>query len=81
MLLHFFIVAPCILKSILFTHQQIQLFYVQAFHQNKFLINKQLIDDINPLYELADTSRIQLQKKSPNSVSFCTAHNTHATPS
>jgi hypothetical protein len=28
-----------------------------------YLINEQNISDINPLYELADTSRIPLQKK------------------
>jgi hypothetical protein len=55
-------------------------FYMQVFHQHKLLINEQNISDINPLYELAETSRIPLQKMHPNSVSFCTAHNTHATP-
>jgi hypothetical protein len=53
---------------------------MQVFHQQKLLINEQNISDINPCYELADTSRIPLQKTQPNSVSFCTAHNTHATP-
>jgi hypothetical protein len=37
-------------------------FYMQAFHQHKLLITEQQISDINPLYELADTSRILLQK-------------------
>jgi hypothetical protein len=36
-------------------------FYMQALYQHKLLINEQQISDINPLYELADTSRIQLQ--------------------
>jgi hypothetical protein len=40
-------------------------FYMQVFHQHKLLINEQNISDINPLYELADTSRIPLQKNAP----------------
>jgi hypothetical protein len=40
-------------------------FYMQALHQHKLLINKQQISDINPLYELADTSRIPLQRNAP----------------
>jgi hypothetical protein len=36
---------------------------MQIFDQHKLLINEQKISDINPLYELADTSRIPLQKK------------------
>jgi hypothetical protein len=31
-------------------------------HQHNLLINEQQISDINPLYELAGTSRIPLQK-------------------
>jgi hypothetical protein len=38
---------------------------MQIFHQHKLLINEQNISDINPLYELADTSRIPLQKNAP----------------
>jgi hypothetical protein len=38
---------------------------MQAVHQHKLLISEQLISDINPLYELADTSRSQLQKNAP----------------
>jgi hypothetical protein len=37
--------------------------YMQAFRQHKLLITEQQISDINPLYELADTSRIPLPKK------------------
>jgi hypothetical protein len=78
-----------------------------TFHKHKLLISEQQISDINPLYELADMSQIQLQKNAPLlrpilhstqhtrhsqshsaqhtthtpvPVSFCTAHNTHATP-
>jgi hypothetical protein len=36
---------------------------MQIFHQHKLLINEQNSSDINPLYELAVTSRIPLQKK------------------
>jgi hypothetical protein len=39
---------------------------MQIFHQHKLLINEQNISDINPFYELADTSRILLQKTHPN---------------
>jgi hypothetical protein len=35
-------------------------FYMQPFHQNGTLINEQQVNDINPLYEIADTSRISL---------------------
>jgi hypothetical protein len=35
-------------------------FYMQLFHQNGTLINEQQVSDINPLYEIADTSRIPL---------------------
>ena len=35
-------------------------FYIQAFQQHKTLITEQQLNDINPLYELADTSRIPL---------------------
>jgi hypothetical protein len=38
-------------------------FYMQIFHQHNLLINEQNISDINPVYELADTSRIPLKKK------------------
>ena len=34
--------------------------YIQAFHQHKISITEQQVSDINPLYELADTSRIPL---------------------
>jgi hypothetical protein len=40
-------------------------FYMQTFHQHKLLITEQQISDINLLYELADTSRIPLQKNAP----------------
>jgi len=50
-------------------------FYIQAFYQHKILITKQQVIDINPVYELAETSHIPLP---PDSVSFCTAHITHA---
>jgi len=33
-------------------------FYIQAFHQHKTLITERQVSDINPLYELADTSHI-----------------------
>jgi hypothetical protein len=36
-----------------------------AFHQHKLLITEQQVRDINPLYELADMSRIPLQKNIP----------------
>jgi hypothetical protein len=32
-------------------------FCMQAFHQHKILIKEQQVNDINPLYELAYTSR------------------------
>jgi len=35
--------------------------YMQTFHKHKILITEQQISNINPLYELADTSRIPLQ--------------------
>jgi len=35
-------------------------FYIQAFYQHKILITKQQVIDINPLYELEDTSCISL---------------------
>jgi len=31
--------------------------YMQAFHQHKILIKEQQVNDINPLFELAYTSR------------------------
>jgi hypothetical protein len=34
--------------------------YMQAFHQSNVLIEEQQVGDINPLYELAHTSRGQL---------------------
>jgi hypothetical protein len=40
-------------------------FYMQVLYQHKLLINEQNISDINPLYELADPSRILLQKNAP----------------
>ena len=36
-------------------------FYMHTFHKHKILITEQQVSDINPLYELADTSRIPLQ--------------------
>jgi hypothetical protein len=35
--------------------------YMQAFHQRNILIEEQQDNDINPLYELAHTSRSQLR--------------------
>ena len=35
-------------------------FYIQIFHRLIILISEQQVNDINPLYELADTSRIPL---------------------
>ena len=35
-------------------------FYMQLFHQHGTLINEQHLTDINPLYEIADTSRIPI---------------------
>jgi len=32
--------------------------YMQIFHQHKILIMEQQVHDINPLYELANTTRI-----------------------
>ena len=34
---------------------------MQTFQKHKILITEQQVSDINPLYELADTSRIPLQ--------------------
>jgi len=36
-------------------------FYMQAFHQRNILVNEQQVSDINPLSELADTSRVLLR--------------------
>jgi len=36
-------------------------FYMQAFHQHNILINQEQGNDINPMYELANTSRITLR--------------------
>ena len=33
-------------------------FYIQTYHLHNILISKQQVNDINPLYKLADTSRI-----------------------
>jgi hypothetical protein len=52
-------------------------FYMQALHQHKLLISEQQISDINPLYKLADTSRIPLQKR-PLTQSHSAQHTTHA---
>jgi hypothetical protein len=49
---------------------------MQAFHQHKLLISEQQSSDINPLYELADTSRIPLQKN-PLTQSHSAQHTTH----
>jgi hypothetical protein len=35
-------------------------FYMQVLHQHNMLINEQQVNDINPLYELADTTRTPL---------------------
>jgi hypothetical protein len=35
-------------------------FYMQLFHQHCTLINEQHLNDINPLYEIADTPRIPM---------------------
>jgi hypothetical protein len=35
-------------------------FYMQLFHQHGTLINEQHLNDINPLYKIADTSRIPI---------------------
>jgi hypothetical protein len=35
-------------------------FYMQLFHQHGTLINERQVYDINPLYEMADTSRTPL---------------------
>jgi len=37
-----------------------EVLYMQAFHQCNILIKEQQVNDINPLYELAYTSRGQL---------------------
>jgi hypothetical protein len=34
--------------------------YMQAFYQRNILIEEQQVNDINPLYELAHTSRDQI---------------------
>jgi hypothetical protein len=34
-----------------------EIFYMQAFHQHNILIAEQQVNDINPLYKLANTSR------------------------
>jgi hypothetical protein len=52
-------------------------FYMQLFHQHGTLINVQQVNDINPLYEVADTSRTPLHVR--NSVARCTALSTHTT--
>jgi len=35
-------------------------FHMQTFHRHNILISEQQVNDINPLYELAETSRISL---------------------
>ena len=35
-------------------------FYMQILHQHNMLINEQQVNDINPLWELADTTRTPL---------------------
>ena len=35
-------------------------FYMQIFHRHNISISEQKVNDINPLYEMADTSRIPL---------------------
>jgi hypothetical protein len=35
-------------------------FYMQLFHQHGTLIDEQHVNDINPLYKIADTSRIPI---------------------
>jgi len=42
------------------TNELLENFYMQALHQHKTLINEQYVNDINSLYEFADTSRIPL---------------------
>jgi hypothetical protein len=34
---------------------------MQAFHQRNILVEEQQVNDINPLYELANTTRGQLR--------------------
>jgi hypothetical protein len=50
-------------------------FYMQLFHQHGTLINEQHVNDVNHLYEIADTSRIPIHAR--NSVTNCMAHNAH----
>jgi hypothetical protein len=58
----------------------LETFYMQIFHQHKLLINEQNIIDINHLYELADTSRILLQKSAPqlSLILHSTQHTLHS---
>jgi hypothetical protein len=46
-------------------HYLLNLERFKKFHQYKLLITEQQISDINPLYELADMSRIPLQRNAP----------------
>jgi hypothetical protein len=55
-------------------------FHMQAFSQHKLLITEQHISDINPSMNSQTRHESRYKKPPPNSVSFCTAHNTHATP-
>jgi hypothetical protein len=50
-------------------------FYVQLFHQHGTKINEQHLNDINPLYEIADSHESPYTLR--NSVTNCTAHSTH----
>jgi hypothetical protein len=50
------------------------------WQQHKLLINEQKVSDNNPLYELADTSRIPLQKKKGTLTQSYSAQHTIHTP-
>jgi hypothetical protein len=52
--------------------------YIQIFHQHNLLITEQQVNDSNPLYELANTTRIL--PRSPQPVSRHTAQYAHRQP-
>jgi hypothetical protein len=62
---HYFGTAEETLKVLKSCHKGTRMncwetFYMQLFHQYGTLIIEQQVNNINPLYEIADTSRIPL---------------------
>jgi hypothetical protein len=53
-------------------------FYMEAFHQHKILITEQQVSDINPFYEIADTSRIPLYAPWLSLILHNTQHTSHS---